>query len=153
MKEITILVTGSRNYPNYDRFKERMEAMYRYMYSKNMIVTKVIHGNCQGADQMTDQWVYDFKERLIDIIRYPITQVDWQEHGKRAGYLRNSKMIEQKPDFVMAFGMGRGTTMTIRLARDKGIRVFHIDNPLRGIEEPPNPSVNIELYGDMIDEL
>lgn len=49
---------------------------------------------------------------------------DWSL-GKKAGPIRNRKMIEKgKPDLVVAFEGGRGTANMVEQARAAGIRVL-----------------------------
>lgn len=75
---------------------------------------KVIHGVCpSGADAIAAQWA---KSNNIETIEYP---ADWNQHGKKAGFLRNQQMIvEGKPEVVVAAwdGESKGTKHTIDLA-------------------------------------
>lgn len=52
--------------------------------------------------------------------RYP---ADWERYGKRAGPIRNRKMLDQGPDLVVAFGGDKGTADCVREARRRGIAV------------------------------
>jgi hypothetical protein len=50
---------------------------------------------------------------------------EWKKHGKRAGPLRNMRMLEEwKPDGVAAFPGGSGTADMIAQARNAGVKVW-----------------------------
>lgn len=52
---------------------------------------------------------------------------DWKTHGKRAGSIRNQKMIDDyHPQLVVAFPGGAGTADMVRRARAAGIEVREI---------------------------
>lgn len=63
---------------------------------------------------------------------------DWQRYGKRAGYIRNQRMLDEgKPQVVVAFrseGKSPGTDMMVELARKAGIRTYVITGG-----RPPSP--------------
>jgi ABC-type sugar transport system substrate-binding protein len=50
-----------------------------------------------------------------------VFHADWDQFGKRAGYLRNEQMLNQHPTAVWAFwdGQSRGTLHTMREARKR----------------------------------
>jgi hypothetical protein len=57
---------------------------------------------------------------------------EWEKFGKKAGFIRNEKMLALgKPDLVVAFPGGVGTAMMVRLARKQGIRVIEVDPPAK----------------------
>ena len=56
-----------------------------------------------------------------------LVPAEWALHGKKAGYLRNEKMLRMgKPDLVVAFPGGVGTAMMVDLAKKKGLRVIDL---------------------------
>jgi len=72
-----------------------------------------------GADGV-DTWAFEYathRGHLVEV--YP---ADWQEYGKRAGFLRN-QLIVSKADRVVAFwdGVSKGTKHTIDLALKAGV--------------------------------
>jgi len=67
----------------------------------------------------------------------PFTEVlaEWDRYGRAAGPLRNKKMLEEKPDLVVAFTTdietSRGTANMVKQARQAGIPVV-IKSPAAG---------------------
>jgi len=109
---VKVLVCGSRIYKHRaDGVRRRLNELPRD--------TEIIHGNAEGPDRIAHEWAYGVHVLHI----YP---ADWQRHGRRAGYVRNVRMLEeQKPDLVLAFWDGRsnGTGHTIREAEKRAIPV------------------------------
>lgn len=60
----------------------------------------------------------------LHVDEYP---ADWDNHGKRAGPIRNQRMLDQDPDLVIAFvpktGITRGTGDMVKRANQKGTKV------------------------------
>lgn len=83
----------------------------------------IIHGAAKGADSLANYWAY---ENDCDVIAYP---ANWDKYGKRAGYIRNTQMLnEGKPDLVIAFPGGKGTQMMINLAEAANVPVIRIND-------------------------
>ena len=61
------------------------------------------------------------EEKGIEVRGFP---ADWDKYQKRAGFIRNSQMLnEGKPHAVAAFPGGVGTRMMVGLARRAGVPV------------------------------
>lgn len=75
----------------------------------------VISGTAPGADRIGEKWAND---RGTPVQRMP---ADWDEHGKRAGFLRNTSMAEIADGGLALWdGVSRGTAhMTSELERLK----------------------------------
>jgi len=62
----------------------------------------IIHGGATGADNAASEFAtcnFCYQEEYL---------ADWRKHGKRAGYLRNKRMIDEGfPDLVVAFPGGK----------------------------------------------
>ena len=112
-----ILVCGSRNW---NRRKPIWEALTQVRKKKKGVL--VINGAAPGADTIAGEtaWELGFEVRYFP--------ADWNRYGKKAGPLRNQKMIDEKPDAVLAFTedstSSQGTADTIRRAKEAGIPVF-----------------------------
>jgi hypothetical protein len=111
-----LLVCGGRDFFDVVALREAMNAV---VGEETDVV--VIHGAARGADSLADQIA---REAKVPVEAYP---ADWEKHGKRAGFLRNSKMLrEGKPDVVLAAPGGRGTAMMVRIAKEAGVRVVEM---------------------------
>jgi len=104
-----VLVCGGKDFNDYDLLKSCL--------GRHEIST-IIHGNARGADSLADRYA---REKGIDRIVYP---ANWEGHGKLAGFIRNSMMLNHgKPDKVIAFPGGVGTEMMIDIAKKAGVEV------------------------------
>jgi hypothetical protein len=65
------------------------------------------------------------KHRVLEMIEVP---AEWETHGRKAGPIRNARMLEHQPQLVVAFpGGGRGTADMIAKAREAGVEVREIE--------------------------
>lgn len=79
----------------------------------------VLVGDADGLDRL----VRTFCKRLA----IPFTKfvADWETHGKSAGPMRNSKLLEEA-ELLIAFPGGRGTANCIQQAQEQGIPVLEV---------------------------
>ena len=81
--------------------------------------TTIIHGGATGPDE--------FAHKAAKMQGYHVTRykADWKHEGRRAGILRNLRMLDTNPDLVIAYwdGKSRGTAHTVAEARKRGIPV------------------------------
>lgn len=81
----------------------------------------IVSGGNNGADGLAKRYAEDHN------INYKQVPANWKKHGRAAGPIRNSEMLEKyKPDLVIAFPGGKGTMDTVRKAYSKGIEVFQL---------------------------
>ena len=74
-----------------------------------------------GADTLGAEWA---KAQGIPCEVY---MADWEGLGRKAGPIRNQRMLDEgKPDLVVAFPGGRGTADMVRRARSAGLDVLEI---------------------------
>lgn len=79
--------------------------------------THLIHGGAFGADYIADHWAR-YHQPPIPVTCYA---ADWLTWGKAAGTIRNQQMLDEgKPQLVVAFPGGRGTTHMLRIAKEQG---------------------------------
>jgi hypothetical protein len=109
-----LLVCGGRDFDD----KEFVFYTLDRVHAKRP-VTCLIHGAARGADTLAADWALD---RGVLCNAYP---ADWERDGKRAGPIRNQKMLDVgKPEGVVAFSGGRGTADMIRRAEAAGLPVY-----------------------------
>jgi hypothetical protein len=127
---LRILITGSRDWNDRRLIRNVLDSIgYRYGFDGLVIV----HGACPtGADALADEWAGDNADLGVTVDRHP---AQWQQHGKKAGPLRNAEMVALGADVCLAFlnpctkhpGQplhgSHGTDGCLRLARDAGIPV------------------------------
>lgn len=114
--DAAVIIAGTRTFDNYDLLdlviKERMGSMDR-----GSVV--ILSGGATGADALGERWA---KEHNIPCMVFP---ADWQEYGKKAGYLRNKEMAENATHLIAFYdGASRGTRMMIDLAMQHGLDVY-----------------------------
>lgn len=111
-----VLVCGSRDYA--DRAMvyavlDRVRAKHPDLY--------VIHGGASGADHLASDWAEAAGVPQQEFL------ARWSEYGRRAGPMRNQRMLEEgKPDAVVAFPGGTGTEDMVRRAAASGLPIWRI---------------------------
>ncbi|MCJ2088359.1 DUF2493 domain-containing protein [Methylobacterium sp. E-005] len=118
-----ILVCGGRdlepalvwNWLETNAQEECADALNRASHN---LITHVIQGGATGADAGADRWA---RASRIPVLSF---RADWERYGRRAGPLRNTRMlVEGQPDVVIAFQGGAGTADLIRKARSMELPV------------------------------
>lgn len=97
---------------------------YETMYRSDPFV--VIEGGATGADSVAWDWIISRTQNVFVHEQY---MADWATFGKRAGFLRNQRMlVEGKPELVLAFmhKPSTGTTMMLDMARTAGVSTYVI---------------------------
>lgn len=102
-----IAIVGSREFPDMDLVREFVRSLPED--------TIIISGGARGVDRVAEE---EAKKLAMITEIYP---ADWQQYGKRAGFLRNKQIVEAA-DMVQAFwdGKSKGTAHSIRLAKEAG---------------------------------
>jgi hypothetical protein len=87
----------------------------------------VICGGARGADRLAARWA---RSRGVEVVEFV---ADWDRHGRRAGFVRNRRMLKEgNPDVVFAFTRGslllsKGTVMMVGLARGAGVETVVVE--------------------------
>lgn len=85
--------------------------------------TVVIQGGATGADAMAKEWA------ALNSLPCREYKANWRKYGKRAGPLRNQRMLDEgKPDLVIALPGGRGTADMIVRAQGFGVPVIDVEH-------------------------
>jgi hypothetical protein len=130
---VRVLVCGGRNYAN-------REAVFSCLNSLPRLGLVVIQGGAQGADFWARRWSEEAGVAMIEErarwrdLSHPQAVVMRNKYGKydaSAGHRRNEVMLrEHRPELVLAFPGGSGTTDMVTLADSAGIRVRCPDGDL-----------------------
>ena len=127
MKELRIIIAGSRDFNDYELLKK---SVIEIITKKTMLpdLTRIISGGARGADTLGERFA---NEMGLEISRFI---PDWDGLGKRAGYVRNAEMAKFAVEdgnygVLIAFwdGQSRGTKHMIDLAKRYGLEV-HVVN-------------------------
>ena len=102
-----ILVCGGRDYDDYGMVKTVLG---------HWKPTEIVEGGANGADNLAAMYA------IANELPHLQYKADWKTHGRAAGMIRNKHMLENsKPDMVIAFPGGRGTTDMVTRAIEAGI--------------------------------
>lgn len=128
---VRVLVCGSRNWTDTFIIWTLLSGIQARPDAGRKMV--VIQGGAKGADRIAWEWAQvSFDNPDSNCMEFT---ADWDKYGKRAGYLRNARMLnEGKPDLVLAFrseGESKGTDMMIDIAGAAKVPTYvisaHID--------------------------
>ena len=108
-----VAVIGSRTFNDYDKLNETL---------KKYEISLVVSGGAKGADSLGEQ--YAKENKIPTMIFLP----DWKRHGRAAGMIRNTDIIEAA-EMVIAFwdGTSKGTKDSILKADKLGKKVVIIN--------------------------
>ncbi len=110
---VRIIVAGSRDFNDYDLLKEKLDKLNEHFNG-----FEVVSGAARGADSLGEKYA---DENGLQVRLFP---ADWENHGKKAGYWRNSQMADYADGCVVFWdGVSKGTQHMINLAKQKGIQV------------------------------
>lgn len=86
-----LLISGSRHYNNYERFRKEILEHYHDPARSNGShrISGIISGGARGVDKMAERFAAEFD---IPIEVYP---ADWEQYGKAAGPIRNLEMLRK----------------------------------------------------------
>lgn len=110
-----VAVVGSRAFKDYNFLKKKLDTV------KDRI-SMLVSGGAEGADSLADRWAKDNGKSIL--IHYS----DWKQWGKRAGMIRNKKIVRDA-DIVVAFwdGSSVGTQSSIKLAKELKKQLIIVD--------------------------
>lgn len=117
-----VIVTGGRNYQHKHKVWNTLNQLDEMLRLSDDRITAVIHGDCPtGADAFASEWC---GAADVDEIAFP---ADWDQHGKAAGPIRNSKLLECGAEICLSFSGGAGTADMTRKAKAAGLKVIEIE--------------------------
>ena len=120
---LRVLVCGSRTFSDQHVIGAVLDGVGAFHDWK----ITVIHGAAKGADYLANGWAAS-----NDVPVLPFA-AQWNLYGKRAGFLRNTQMLEEgQPDVVWAFvdkplAESKGTKMMVDIARKAGVQCYVVE--------------------------
>ena len=85
-------------------------------------ITEVVSGTATGPDQLGEAWAV---ARGIPVKQFP---ADWEQHGLRAGFIRNVAMADYADALIAIWdGQSKGTEHMIKTALKKGLKVYILE--------------------------
>jgi len=109
-----LIIAGGRDFEDYDLLLKTMNNHHTCLDPD----LEVVSGAARGADKLGERLAKEFN---LGLKQFP---ADWDTHGKSAGYIRNSEMVDYA-DILIAFwdGKSKGTKHMIDLATKRGLEV------------------------------
>ncbi len=112
----TLIVSGSRN-----ANQGHIVSVDKVLFQLHAVepITLLVHGGCRGVDQIAALWAAFRK------IPVKVYSADWDQHGRKAGPMRNLDMLVSHPGarvaaFPLGYGTSPGTRGMIKLAKKRG---------------------------------
>ena len=115
-----VMVSGSRAW---DNPREVEAIVWQTLTALPGPVSLLIHGGAIGVDTMAHRWAKEWD--IEEDIHLP----DYNKYGyMKAPHVRNSEMLDLRPDLVVAFwdGASRGTRSVIAKAKDRNLQVQEV---------------------------
>lgn len=129
---VNIAIVGSREFSDYEYLKEQLcefifdikyegdsGKSWSSVYYNRYDNVKIISGGARGADTLAEKFADEFSFEKV------IFKPDWNLYGKRAGFVRNAKIVDNC-DVLFAFQINKskGTQHSIDLAKEKNKEVY-----------------------------
>lgn len=113
-----VIVCGGRDFPSPAQVWRELDRIHA-----ERGITELMQGGANGVDQFAKEWAATKPE-----IKRWVCKADWDKHRRSAGPIRNARMLEWKPDIVIAFPGGRGTANMVEQAEAANVTVIRVLN-------------------------
>lgn len=127
MKEIRIIIAGSRTFNDYKLLHKTMVDVIRDREFTECSNIRIISGTANGADKLGERYA---REKYLNLTEMP---AEWDKYGRKAGYIRNEQMAKFATEddnigVLVAFwdGKSKGTKHMIDLAYKYGLEVHTV---------------------------
>ena len=123
--KMRVIVAGSRDFDDYEKLKSVLDTTFSGLNQP----VEIVSGHAKGADMLGEHYAVEKK------IPYKVFPADWNKYPIRAGFIRNTQMIEyamSETPMLIAFwdGTSHGTADTIEKAKKANIEcvIVHYDS-------------------------
>ena len=86
--------------------------------------TSLMQGGSAGVDRYAREWAAARPE-----VECFVCLAQWHRYGPAAALKRNARMLEWKPDLIIAFAGGSGAAELVKQATAAGVEVRHVPGP------------------------
>ena len=138
---VRIIVCGGRKYADRNHVYQTLDRIHA-----TRVISELIQGDATGADRLAKEWAIDRGVDRIDCpapwdeLDLPGALIKTNSRGKKyvsnAGPIRNRRMLELKPDGVVAFPGTAGTDDMCKAAQEAGVPVY-FPPPVLGTSNSP----------------
>lgn len=107
-------IVGSRSITDFEKIKEILDKTLE----KNDII---VSGGAQGVDSLAEMYA------RLNNMQCEVYKPEWDKYGNAAGFIRNSKIVEES-DYIIAFwdGLSKGTMDTMMKAENNNKQIIKI---------------------------
>lgn len=101
-----LAIVGTRTFTNYKFLRKKI--LKKFYLSD---ITEIVSGGAEGVDTLAEQFAEEYN------IPLKVYKPDWKKYGKKAGAIRNKKIVN-RCNKIIAFWDGKsvGTKITIDMA-------------------------------------
>lgn len=131
-----LAVVGSRGFDDYEYLAELLDTIH--VFSS---VTLVVSGGADGADSLAERWA---KENNIETL---IIKPDWEQYGKRAGYVRNIEIWDNSDEGIAFWdGQSKGTAHSFEIAKKQEKKIYICEYLKRNKPEATEEKGQMSLF-------
>jgi len=115
-----IIVAGSRTITDWFEVNRTiLFGLTELVDLKDFNDIEIVSGRARGIDILGERYA---KENNLKLKLFP---ADWDQYGKRAGYLRNKQMAEYADALILIWdGKSRGSQMMLELAKQYKLKIY-----------------------------
>jgi len=119
LPDFRVLVTGGRDYGDAPTVNRTLDQILAGLETGRGMI--LIVGGARGADKLAQNWA-ELHDKEVELI---VEKADWLKYGRAAGPIRNQLMLDKhKPELVVAFPGGKGTSHMVQIAQQAGVQVL-----------------------------
>ena len=110
---MNIMIVGSRNFHDYTFLRNKCNEIIQKISDNDVTI---ISGGARGTDSLAEKYAEEYNQEFA----LWVMKAEWNQYGKKAGYLRNAEMVKIS-DYLIAFwdGKSKGTKHSIDLFMKK----------------------------------